>query len=82
MSDALSKATTIVAIVFVVIVLLLAIVNRELFLPNLNPSEPVESETPTASVTPSVTPSATPSATPTPTPTPSGEATPTPEAGA
>lgn len=91
MSDTLSKATTIVAIVFVVIVVLLAIMNRELFLPNLgnvNGTEPTETESvsktspteePTESpaTTPSETPAVTPSETPAGTPSEAPVETPT-----
>ncbi|MBQ9130504.1 MAG: preprotein translocase subunit SecG [Clostridia bacterium] len=61
MSDTLSKATTIVAIVFVVIVVVLAVINREIIIPNVNGSEPTDTEASESVASPSEEEAATPS---------------------
>ena len=53
MSDTLSKATTIVAIVFVVIVVVLAVINREIVIPNVDGPEPTDTETSESVASPS-----------------------------
>ena len=61
MSDTLSKATTIVAIVFVVIVVVLAVSNREVIIPNVNGAEPTDTEESESVASPSEEEPATPS---------------------